>query len=81
MLTILEGIDGFVIYNDASKIGLGAVLMMHDKMVAYTSKQLKDYERVYPTHELEVAVVIFALKIWGTTYMESITPSTLITRV
>ena len=45
VLTIPEGTDGFVIYNDASKMGLGMILMQHDKVVVYASKQLKDYER------------------------------------
>ena len=64
VLTIPKGIDGFVIYSYASNIGLEAVLMQHDKGVAYASRQLKDYERNYPTHDLELIVVVFALKIW-----------------
>ena len=64
VLTILEGTNGFVIYSDASKMGLRAVLMQHNKVVAYASKQLKDYERNYPTHDLEFVAVVFALKIW-----------------
>ena len=63
MLTIPEGRDGFVIYRDASKMGLGAVLMQHDKVIAYASRQLKDYERNYPTHDLQLATVVFALRI------------------
>ena len=51
-------------YSDASPQGLGCVLMQHGKVVAYASRQLKSYERNYPTHDLELAVVIFALKIW-----------------
>ena len=38
--------------------------MQHGKFVVYTSRQLKPYERNYPTHELELAIVAFALKIW-----------------
>ena len=45
-------------------MGLGAILMQHDKVVAYASKQLKDYERNYPTHDLKLATIVFALKIW-----------------
>ena len=45
-------------------MGLGAVLMQMDNVIAYASRQLKDYERNYPTHDLELAVVVFALKIW-----------------
>jgi hypothetical protein len=55
---------GFLIYSDASKKGLGCVLMQQGKVVAYASRQLKDYEENYPTLDLELAVVIYALKIW-----------------
>nr|GFC23016.1 reverse transcriptase [Tanacetum cinerariifolium] len=52
------------IYSDASKKGLGCVLMKHGKVIAYASRQLKLYEVNYPTHDLELATVVFALKIW-----------------
>ena len=64
ILTIPEGEDGFVIYCDASGQGLGAVLMQHGRVIAYASRQLKDYEKNYPTHDLELATVVFALKMW-----------------
>ncbi|KAL5546822.1 hypothetical protein UlMin_006509 [Ulmus minor] len=64
LLIIPTGEEGFVIYSDASGTGLGAVLMQHGKVIAYASRQLKDYERNYPTHDLELAAVVFALKIW-----------------
>ena len=64
MLTITSGLGGFVVYSDASHQGLGYVLVQHGKVVAYVSRQLKSYDRNYPTHDLELAVVIFALKIW-----------------
>ena len=51
-------------YTDASYQGLGCVLMQDGKVVAYGSRQLKDHERNYPTHDLELAAVVFALKIW-----------------
>ena len=54
----------FDVYSDASRTGLGAVLMQHGKVIAYASRQLKDHERNYPTHDLELAAVVFALKIW-----------------
>ena len=38
--------------------------MQNGKVIAYASRQLKDYERNYPTHDLELAAVVFALKIW-----------------
>ena len=51
-------------YSDVSRIGLGCVLMQDGKVVAYASRQLKPHEQNYPTHDLELAVVVFALKIW-----------------
>ena len=62
ILTIPEGTEGFVVYCDASKCGLGCVLTQNDKVIAYASRQLKLYERNYSTHDLELAVVVFALK-------------------
>ncbi|WVZ63728.1 hypothetical protein U9M48_013336 [Paspalum notatum var. saurae] len=44
----------FVIYRDASRQGLGCVLMRDDKVIAYASRQLKDHEQNYPTHDLEL---------------------------
>ncbi|KAJ0621722.1 putative nucleotidyltransferase, Ribonuclease H [Helianthus annuus] len=64
ILTLPSGTGGYQIYSDASKKGLGCVLMQHNKVIAYASRQLKPYEVNYPTHDLELAVVIFALKIW-----------------
>ena len=54
----------YVVYTDASRRGLGAVLMQEGKVVAYASRQLKEHERNYPVHDLELAAVVFALKIW-----------------
>ena len=54
----------FTVYCDASKIGLGAVLMQDGKVIAYASRQLKINEKNYPTHDLELAAVVFSLKIW-----------------
>uniref|UniRef100_A0A2N9GE10 RNA-directed DNA polymerase n=1 Tax=Fagus sylvatica TaxID=28930 RepID=A0A2N9GE10_FAGSY len=64
VLTIPSSSGGFVIYSDASHKGLGCVLMQHGRVVAYASRQLKNYEQNYPTHDLELAAVVFALKIW-----------------
>ncbi|GJW33445.1 putative nucleotidyltransferase, ribonuclease H, partial [Tanacetum coccineum] len=64
ILAVPEGTGGFQIYSDASKNGLGCVLMQHGKVIAYASRQLKPYEENYPTHDLELAAVVFALKIW-----------------
>ena len=54
----------YMIFSDASLNGLGCVLMQEGKVVAYASRQLKPHEKNYPTHDLELAVIVFALKIW-----------------
>ena len=54
----------YTLYSDASKIGLRCVLMQDRKVVAYASKYLKPHEQNYPTHDLELEAVVFALKIW-----------------
>nr|GEY73697.1 reverse transcriptase [Tanacetum cinerariifolium] len=64
VLTLPSGIGGYQIYSDASKKGLGCVLMQHGKVIAYASRQLKPYEDNYPIHDLELVAVVFALKIW-----------------
>jgi len=55
--------EPFVVYCDASELGLGGVLMQDGKVVAYASRQLRIHERNYPTHDLELAAVVFVLKI------------------
>ena len=64
LLTISSNLGGFVISSDASKKGLGCVLMQHGKVIAYVSCQLKSYKQNYLTHDLELATMVFALKIW-----------------
>ncbi|GKA69575.1 putative nucleotidyltransferase, ribonuclease H [Tanacetum coccineum] len=64
VLTLPSRTGGYQIYSDASKKGLGYVLMQHGKVIAYSSRQLKPYEMNYLTHDLELAAVVFALKIW-----------------
>ncbi|KAA0035365.1 ty3-gypsy retrotransposon protein [Cucumis melo var. makuwa] len=64
VLLVPDGSGSFVIYSDASKKGLGCVLMQQGKVVTYASRQLKSHEQNYPTHDLELATVVFALKIW-----------------
>ena len=63
ILTVPQGSIGFTVYYDASKQGLGAVLMQHRKVIAYVSRQLKDHDTRYLTHDLKQAAVVFALKI------------------
>ncbi|GJT67205.1 putative reverse transcriptase domain-containing protein [Tanacetum coccineum] len=64
ILALPEGSEDFVVYCDASKKGLGAVLMQREKVISYASRQLKIHEKNYTTHDLELGAVVFALKIW-----------------
>jgi hypothetical protein len=54
----------FTIYCDASRQGLGCVIMQEGRVVAYASQQLRPHEQNYPIHDLELATVVHALKIW-----------------
>ena len=64
MLTIPKEGELFKVYTDASLLGLGGVLMQLDKVIAYASRQLRIHEEHYPTHDLELAAVVFALQSW-----------------
>ena len=64
VLTLPDGVDGFLVYCDASRVGLGCVLIQKGKVIAYASRQLKPHEKNYLTHDPELAAVVFALKIW-----------------
>nr|GFA77694.1 retrotransposon protein, putative, Ty3-gypsy subclass [Tanacetum cinerariifolium] len=63
ILALPEGSEDFIVYCDASNKGLGAVLMQREKVISYASRQLKVHEKNYTTHDLELGVVVFALKI------------------
>ncbi|GJS04836.1 putative reverse transcriptase domain-containing protein [Tanacetum coccineum] len=63
VLALPDGLEDFVVYCDASGLGLGCVLMQRGKVIAYASRQLKIHEKNYTTHDLELGVVVFALKI------------------
>nr|GEZ93258.1 putative reverse transcriptase domain-containing protein [Tanacetum cinerariifolium] len=64
ILALPEGSKDFIVYCDASNKGLGAVLMQREKVILYASRQLKIHEKNYTTNDLELGVVVFALKIW-----------------
>nr|ABA96940.1 retrotransposon protein, putative, Ty3-gypsy subclass [Oryza sativa Japonica Group] len=64
VLTLPDQTKDFQVYCDASRQGLGCVLMKDGKVVSYASRQLRSHEGNYPTHDLELAAVVHALKIW-----------------
>ena len=56
--------DSYMVYTDVLSEGLGCVLMQNRNVIAYTSRKLKSHEQNYPTHDLEHAAIMFALKKW-----------------
>nr|GFB63512.1 putative reverse transcriptase domain-containing protein [Tanacetum cinerariifolium] len=62
ILALPVGSENFVVYCDASRKGLGAVLMQREKVIAYASRQLKIHEKNYTIHDLELEALVFALK-------------------
>ncbi|KAL0329182.1 UNVERIFIED_CONTAM: hypothetical protein Sradi_4904900 [Sesamum radiatum] len=63
ILALLSGDGGYVVYTDASRQGLGCILMQHGKVIAYASRQLRPHEMNYPTYDFELAAIVHALKI------------------
>ena len=64
MLALPSSFGSFTVYCDPSRVGLGCVVMQHGKVIAYASRQLKRHEWNYLTYDLQLAAVVFALKIW-----------------
>ncbi|GJX22325.1 putative reverse transcriptase domain-containing protein [Tanacetum coccineum] len=64
ILALPKGSEILVVYCDASRKGLGAILMQREKVIAYVSRQLKIHEKNYTTCDLELGAVVFALKMW-----------------
>ena len=56
--------QGYTVYCDASRAGLGCILMQSGRVVAYGSLQFKNHEQNYPTHDMKLAAIVFTLKIW-----------------
>jgi hypothetical protein len=54
----------FDVYCDASSTGLGGVLLQEGRVISYSSRQLRRHEEHYPTHDLELAAVVMALRTW-----------------
>ena len=63
ILIVPERGHRYTVYCDASKDGLGCILMQSGRLVAYGSRQLKNHEQNYPTRDMELAAIVFALKI------------------
>ena len=64
IMIVLERGQMYTVYCGASKDGLGYVLMQPERVIAYGSRQLKNHERNYPTHDMDLATIVFSLKIW-----------------
>ena len=64
ILALPDGSEEFTVYTDASKEGLGCILMQKGRVIAYASRKLKNHEQNYPTHDLELAAIVFTLAKW-----------------
>ena len=64
ILALPESGKEFTVFSDASIQGLGCVLMQEGRVIAYAKRQLKPHEKKYPVHDLELAAVVLALKLW-----------------
>jgi hypothetical protein len=64
VLKIVDPNESFVVCIDACKEGIGGVLMQNGHVIGYESKNIKEHERNYATHDLELAAIVHALKMW-----------------
>nr|GEW14236.1 hypothetical protein [Tanacetum cinerariifolium] len=64
VLALPDRLENFIVYRDASGLGLSCVQMQRGKVIAYASRQLKIHEKNYTTHDSELGALVFALKIW-----------------
>jgi hypothetical protein len=64
ILRIAASNEDFIVCTDACKEGLGGVLSQNGFVICYESKKLKEHERNYATHDLELAAIVHALKKW-----------------
>ena len=64
VLRIVDPNGDFIVCMDASKEGLGGFLLQNDHVIYYELRKLKEHEKNYPTHDLELAVIIHAMKMW-----------------
>ena len=64
ILKVVDPSKDFVLCTDASKEGLGGVLTQECHVICYESQKLKEHEKNYVEHDLELTTIIHALKIW-----------------
>jgi hypothetical protein len=64
VLAQLDSDKSFDVYYDASGTSLGGVLMQEDRVISYSSRQLRRHVEHYPTHDLELATVVMTLRTW-----------------
>jgi hypothetical protein len=72
MLKIIDPSEIFVVYTNACKEGLGGVLMQNGHVIGYESRNIKEHERNYATHDLELSSIVHALRMWRHYLMEKI---------
>ncbi|XP_070054475.1 uncharacterized protein [Nicotiana tomentosiformis] len=64
VLALPSAWGSYRVYCDASRVGIGCVLMQDGRVIVYASHHLKPYEKNYPVHDLELAAIVHVLKIW-----------------
>jgi hypothetical protein len=64
ILKVLDMDTKFLVCTDASKEGLGGILMQDGRVIAYISRKLRRHEENYVTHDLELLAIVYALKVW-----------------
>ena len=64
ILIVLKRGRRYTVYCDASKDGLGCVLMQSRRVLAYGSQQLKNHKQSYPAHDMELVAIVFTLRAW-----------------
>jgi hypothetical protein len=64
VLNIVDPNESFVVCTDACKEGIGGVLMQKGHVIGYESKNIKEHERNYATHDLELDSIVHALNTW-----------------
>jgi hypothetical protein len=64
ILKIVDPNEDFVVCTDACKEGLGGVLTQNGHVICYESRKLKEHEKNYVTHDLELTAIVHALKMW-----------------